>query len=553
MTTVDVEARAERMLHDERVRADRVLSLLLLAHLPFALAVAALHGTWLLAAVAAPLLALIPFAVTRSHPGTLLSRVVVGLAFMGFSILLIQESHGAIEMHFHIFAALAFLLLYRDWRLPVICGALVAVHHLTFAVLQAHGTGVWVFPHAFHGMAGVGEVAVHAGFVVFEVVVLIYISLALVAETRSQAALLSEQEIANGAVLALAERLQERDLDGAGVVAASREDHAALSTLGQGISHVATLVSAIQETAHGVASASEQMATSTADSGRASSEVAGSLTELSSGAQLQVDAVAAARVSLEQIRDAGLAGADSAQRTAAAALEVREAAEHGAGSAEQATTAAHAVRESSVQASHAIAELAAKSEQIGQIVATITGIAGQTNLLALNAAIEAARAGDSGRGFAVVAEEVRKLAEESQHAAATISGIVAEIQADTRSAVSIVQDGARRSGESAQTVAETRNAFERIDRAVAEVIQQAQDIAEATGHISNGAEHMWAQMEEIAQVAEHSSVATELASSATQQSSASTQQIAASAETLAQSAHELQQLVGAFTVAAGVR
>ena len=298
-----------------------------------------------------------------------------------------------------------------------------------------------------------------------------------------------------------------------------RSDHDQLSAaIAAMLESLRALVGELNAAGTRIAGASGALATASQEAGRAVGEIANAIGEVAVGATKQVQLVDDTK---------GAAGA-----TVGAASEASEAASHGAAAANQASEAMGSVRDSSVEASQAVAQLAAKSQQIGGIVSTITGIAEQTNLLALNAAIEAARAGEEGRGFAVVAEEVRKLAEESQHAAATIAGLVSEVQVDTTRAVEVVESSARQSEESSVIVEQAREAFERIGEQVAGITARVQQIADSAGAISV--------------VAEDASATTEQVSASTEQTSATTQEVAASAQELAATAETLQQIVARF-------
>ena len=310
------------------------------------------------------------------------------------------------------------------------------------------------------------------------------------------------------------------------------------------------IVGELSSSAGTVSSASQQLTSTSEETSKAVTEIATAIGDVAQGAESQVRRVSEVREAMNEAVNAVLSSARSAEEAAVVAEQARETAQQGVMAVEQADAAMSAVQANSQDTAQAMADLADKSRQIGQFIQTITGIAEQTNLLALNAAIEAARAGEQGRGFAVVAEEVRKLAEESQKAAGTISGLVKEIQDETERTVDVVEDGVRRTEQGAETVAQARTAFEAIGLAVEDMTARIESIAAATQQITASTERVNEDIGGVATVAESSSATAEQVSASTQETSASAEEISASAQELSSTALLLEELVGRFKVRA---
>ncbi|MGZ5051986.1 MAG: methyl-accepting chemotaxis protein [Methylobacter sp.] len=168
----------EDLLKPLRVQVDKVMiSTVAVLFLVTVIVGVIYDGVVFSLAVGIPAL-VIPFLIWRSVPGTLISSLAMASSFVIQIAVHIQLSHGLIETHFGVFVALAFLLAYRDWRPIVFAAGLIAVHHLACNFLQAAQLGVWVFRNG----PDLGIVLLHALYVVFESVILVYLAIQLRAD-----------------------------------------------------------------------------------------------------------------------------------------------------------------------------------------------------------------------------------------------------------------------------------------------------------------------------------------------------------------------------------
>ncbi len=161
----------EKYLREDYIKTDKMMLVLLILHWFVASTITAFdYGFYRLGLIGGGGITLIALLAYLFLRGTIYSRIIMGMSFMLFSAIFIQQHLGRIEMHFHVFIALAFLIRYKD-ILPVLAGAIVtAIHHLTFSYCQVFNIDVFNVPIKVYNYGqGLAITLIHIIFVVIAV------------------------------------------------------------------------------------------------------------------------------------------------------------------------------------------------------------------------------------------------------------------------------------------------------------------------------------------------------------------------------------------------
>ena len=224
------------------------------------------------------------------------------------------------------------------------------------------------------------------------------------------------------------------------------------------LKNVRALIKTLQSNAQQVAAASEELTASAEQSAQVTQQIAQSITGVSQSTAEQMADMDKASAVAGDVSAGSESAADVIGQTMEKTKQAVNRANEGNTIVEATVSEMQQIAGTVTDSAAVIAKLGERSKEIGDIVDTISGIAGQTNLLALNAAIEAARAGEH-----VAADQVAAGAKNVSDASIALS----------------------------QGAAEQASSVEELSSSIAEISSQTKSNAEHAGIFRAGYGHRY--------------------------------------------------------------
>lgn len=222
----------------------------------------------------------------------------------------------------------------------------------------------------------------------------------------------------------------------------------------------------------------------------------------------QSAAVHETTATMEEIAHSGAQIADRARQVAASAEATSTASQAGLGAVRGVLSSMGNIQEQAGAVAENIVDLSARTQAVGEIIASVNEIAEQSNLLALNAAIEAAAAGEHGRSFAVVASEMKNLAQQSKQATVQVRSILGEIQKGINTSVMLTEEAVKRVDAGRQQADVAERTIQEMAESIVQSIQAFQQIVAATNQQQIGFDQVTRAIQNIRDASEQTAIGT---------------------------------------------
>ncbi|MFY0598627.1 MAG: hypothetical protein JXR03_03075 [Cyclobacteriaceae bacterium] len=287
--------------------------------------------------------------------------------------------------------------------------------------------------------------------------------------------------------------------------------------LNMALDNLSSLLNEITQQVEAIGDATTEMLKSNEEMTSSSSEISYAIAEMSNGANEQTRKIDDFSELIEAVlrfsKEIGAQANSIDQMTIMGAEKSSE----GMESMENLYGSMNDITELSANTVESITNLTNRSEQISRVVTIMKEVANQTNLLALNAAIEAAQAGEAGRGFSVVADEIRKLSESSKQSAKEIADLITNVQQDTRSTASLIEQMGALVNDGQDISQKTLSTFGQISDYYKQTLEKSENIVNATNRQTNDVSDIASAIQSVVTIAEETAAgAEEIASSAAQ-------------------------------------